>query len=137
MTRNETLCRRFRDIGEMEQFGTGITKMKRLMREHGLEEPVFEERGSFFKVTFYGPGERILDLVPRAGVTDLRELGLNERQIEALRLMVNEGRELTNRDYREMFGVTYITAFRDLSRLVDLNLARAEGAGRGRKYVRM
>lgn len=137
VTRNETLCRRFRDIGEMEQFGTGIRKMKRLMREHGLEEPVFEERGSFFKVTFYGPGERILDLVPRAGVTDLRELGLNERQIEALRLMVNEDRELTNRDYREMFGVTYITAFRDLSRLVDLNLARAEGAGRGRKYVRM
>jgi len=137
VTRNETLCRRFRDIGEMEQFGTGITKMKRLMREHGLEEPVFEERGTFFKVTFCGPGERILDLVPRAGVTDLRELGLNERQIEALRLMVNEERELTNRDYREMFGVTYITAFRDLSRLVELNLARAEGAGRGRKYVRM
>ena len=26
VTRNETLCRRFRDIGEMEQFGTGITK---------------------------------------------------------------------------------------------------------------
>ncbi len=26
VTRNETLSRRFRDIGEMEQFGTGITK---------------------------------------------------------------------------------------------------------------
>ncbi len=64
-------------------------------------------------------------------------MGLNERQIEALRLMVNEGRELTNRDYREIFDVTYITAFRDLSRLVELNLAQAKGAGRGRKYVRM
>ena len=31
-------------------------------------------------MTFYGPGDRILDLVPRAGVVDLRELGLNERQ---------------------------------------------------------
>lgn len=111
--------------------------MKRLMREHGLGEPVFEERGSFFKVTFYGPGDRILDLIPRAGVTDLRDLGLNERQIEALRLMVNEGQELTNRDYREMFGVSYITAFRDLSRLIELNLAQARGAGRGRKYARM
>jgi len=137
VTRNETLCRRFRDIGEMEQFGTGITKMKRLMREHGLKEPIFGERGSFFKVTFCGPGDRILDLIPRAGVTDLRELGLNERQIEALRLMVNEGQELTNRDYREIFGVTYITAFRDLRQMVELNLVRAEGAGRGRKYTRM
>ena len=111
--------------------------MKRLMREHGLKEPIFGERGSFFKVTFCGPGDRILDLIPRAGVTDLRELGLNERQIEALRLMVNEGQELTNRDYREIFGVTYITAFRDLRQMVELNLVRAEGAGRGRKYTRM
>jgi len=135
VTRNETLCRRFRDIGEMEQFGTGITKMKRLMREHGLVEPVFEERGSFFKVTFYGPSEHILDLIPRAGVVDLRELGLNERQIEALRLMVNEGRELSNRDYREMFNVSNATAYTDLSQLVDLRYVKGVGKGRARRYM--
>ena len=134
VTRNETLCRRFRDIGEMEQFGTGITKMKRLMREHGLEEPVFEERGSFFKVTFCGPGDRIVDLIPRAGVTDLRELGLNERQIEALRLMVNEGRELSNKEYREMFGVATRTASRDLMELVKTEMVQQVGQGRGIKY---
>jgi ATP-dependent DNA helicase RecG len=136
VTRNEVLCRRFRDVGEMEKFGTGITKMKRLMREHGLGEPEFEERGSFFKATFPGPGDRILDLIPRAGVTDLRMLGLNERQIEALRLMVNEGHELSNKEYRERFDVTSVTAFRDLTQVVELGLARSEGAGRGRKYVR-
>lgn len=135
VTRNETLCRRFRDIGEMEQFGTGITKMKRLMREHGLVEPVFEERGSFFKVTFYGPSEHILDLIPRAGVVDLRELGLNERQIETLRLMVNEGRELSNRDYREMFNVSNATAYTDLSQLVDLGYVKGVGKGRARRYM--
>lgn len=53
-----------------------------------------------------GPGDRILDLIPRAGVTDLRDLGLNERQIEALRLMVNEGQELTNREYRDLTDVS-------------------------------
>lgn len=134
VTRNETLCRRFRDIGEMEQFGTGITKMKRLMREHGLGEPVLEERGSFFKVSFYGPGERILDLIPRAGVVDLRGLGLNERQIAALRLMVNERRELSNKDYREMFDVSNVTAYTDLSQLVDLGYIHGVGQGRGRQY---
>ncbi|MCG2769796.1 MAG: helix-turn-helix domain-containing protein [Anaerolineae bacterium] len=135
VTRNETLCRRFRDIGEMEQFGTGITKMKRLMREHGLGEPVFEERGSFFKVIFCGPGDCILDLVPRAGVVDLRELGLNERQIEALRLMANEGREMTNALYRETFGVSRNTASRDLARLVDTGWVRRLGTRRGSRYV--
>lgn len=135
VTRNETLCRRFRDIGEMEQFGTGITKMKRLMREHGLEEPVFEERGSFFKATFCGPGDRIVDLIPRAGVTDLRELGLNERQIEALRLMVNEGIEFTNQAYREHFGVAKKTVVRDLEVLIEHGLIRRMERGRATRYV--
>ena len=135
VTRNETLCRRFRDIGEMEQFGTGITKMKRLMREHGLEEPVFEERGTFFKTTFPGPGDQILGLVPRAGVTNLRALGLNERQIEALRLMVNEGIEFTNQNYREHFGVVKKTVVRDLEKLIEHGLVRRVGRGRAIKYV--
>jgi len=135
VTRNEALCRRFRDIGEMEQFGTGITKMKRLMREHGLGEPVFEERGSFFRVTFWGPGDRILDLIPRAGVTDLRELGLNERQIEALRLMVNEGMEFTNQAYREHFGVAKKTVVRDLEELIEHGLIHRVGQGRATRYV--
>jgi hypothetical protein len=48
-------------------FITGIMKMKRLMREHGLGEPVFEERGSFLKVTFCGRviASWISFLVPR------------------------------------------------------------------------
>jgi len=136
VTRNETLCRRFRDIGEMEQFGTGITKMKRFMRDHGLPEPVFDERGGFFKASFYGPGEHILDLVPQAGVVDLRELGLNERQIAALRLMVNEGRRLSNKEYREMFGVSRPTAARDLRTLVETGWVKEIGRGRSLNYGR-
>lgn len=135
VTRNETLCRRFRDIGEMEQFGTGITKMKRLMREHGLEEPVFEERGTFFKTTFPGPGDQILGLVPRAGVTNLRALGLNERQIEALRLMVNDGLEMTSSLYQNVFDLPRNTASRDLMRLVETGLVKRLGTKRGSRYV--
>ncbi len=109
--------------------------MRRWMREHGLPEPIFQEVGQSFKVTFQGPGERILDLIPEEGVTDLRALGLNERQIEALRLMVNEGRTLTNREYRQLFDVTYIAAFRDLSKLVKVGQAKTIGSGRSLQYV--
>jgi len=86
-------------------------------------------------VTFWGPGDRVLDLVPRAGVTDLRELGLNERQIEALRLMMNEGREMTNREYRQMFDVSRPTAARDLRKLVATGWVQEVGKGRGLRYV--
>jgi len=73
---------------DMERFGTGIGKMKNLMKAHGLKEPTLAEEGDFFAVTFYGPGDNILDLVPsipEERTTDLKKLGLNERQIEALR----------------------------------------------------
>ncbi len=134
ITRNETLCRRFRDIGEMEQFGTGIAEMNRLMQVHGLNAPSFRHRAGFFRVTFYGPGEHILDLIPRTGVVDLRELGLNERQIEALRLMVNEGYEFGNKEYREKFGVSARTSLRDLTLLIETGMVQQVGQGRGAKY---
>jgi len=105
------------------------------MREHGLREPVFEEVGQTFRVTFHGPGEDILDLIPEEGVTDLQELGLNERQVEALRLMVNEAQELTNRQYREMFDVTARTALRDLKGLVEAGQVRQVGEGHSVRYV--
>jgi len=77
---------------------------------------------------------RILALIPEEGVTDLRALGLNERQIEALRLMVNEKRILTNRDYRELFNVGNQTASRELTKLVEKGQARQVGSGRATKY---
>jgi predicted HTH transcriptional regulator len=98
-------------------------------------EPVFEEIGHTFRVTFYGPADRILDLIPEEGVTDLRALGLNERQIEALRLMVNEGHTFTNREYCQQFGVSVATATRDLGKLVEVGQATRLGQGRSTRYI--
>jgi len=60
---------------------------------------------------------------------------LNERQVEALRLMVNEGTELNNRRYRDMFGITDRSALRDLYQLVDLGLVRRLGERRSARYI--
>ena len=135
-----------------EKWGTGIARMRRLMREHGLAEPHLEDLDDFFGVTFYGPGDRILDLIPEEGMTDrsverasaersaeasrrsLRTLGLNERQIEALRLMVNEGQKLSSVGYRQLFNVSKNTASRDLRALVKTGWVRVEGTGRGTRY---
>jgi predicted HTH transcriptional regulator len=104
------------------------------MREHGLAEPRLENLHDFFAVTFYGPGERILDLIAEEGETDLRLLGLNERQIEALRMMTNENRELTNATYRRLFNVSRNTASRDLQGLLQTGWVKTIGNGKGRHY---
>lgn len=132
--RNRLIAELLFNIGYIERWNTGILRMRRWMREHGLSEPVFEEVGQSFRVTFRGPGDAILDLIPEEGVTDLRDLGLNERQIEVLRLMVNEGQVVTNRWYRERFGVTKKTAADDLGGLVERRQAIRVGQGRSTRY---
>ena len=133
--RNELIAQLLFSIRYIERWNTGVERMRRQMREHGLSEPVFEEVGQTFRVTFYGPGEDILDLIPEEGVTDLHELGLNERQVEALRLMVNEDRPITNREYCETFDVSTATATRDLGELVEMEQAARIGRGRSTRYV--
>ena len=115
----------------------GAVEMKKLMKEHGLSAPVFLEEGDFFVVKFYGPGDNILDLVPgipEERQTDLHKLGLNNRQIEVLRMMVNEGKVFTNRMHREKFGVTNKTAATDLNILVNKGMAQVKGKGRNVEY---
>ena len=48
VARNNLICNIFHETKDMERFGTGVRKMKRLMMEHGLKEPEFSEEGDFF-----------------------------------------------------------------------------------------
>jgi ATP-dependent DNA helicase RecG len=137
VARNNLICNIFHETKDMERFGTGVKKMKRLMIEHGLKEPEFSEEGDFFVVKFYGPGDRILDLVsdiPDERMTDLKELGLNNRQIEALRMMVNQKRYYTNSRYQKEFAVSRQTASRDLKDLVEKGQVYTLGKGKAIKY---
>ncbi len=137
-TRNRVICNIFHETKDMEKFGTGIGKMKRLMEEHRLAEPRFSEEGNFFVVKFYGPGDKILDLVPsipKERQVDLRELGLNNRQIEALRLMVNENKRMSTKKYCRRFNISRNTAYLDLSELVKKNMILPMGQGRSLYYT--
>ncbi len=84
-------------------------------------------------VTFYAPQD-ILSLIPEKGKIDLEKMGLNKRQIESLRLMVNEGETFTNKKYRDKFNVGNKTASTDLNRLVELGQIASEGRGRNVRY---
>jgi len=134
LPRNRVICERLHDVREMEEYGTGLVKMKNWMRDHGLAEPVFDLRAGFFRVTFHGPGDQLLDLAPEEGITDLSEIGLNERQIEGLRQMINEARVLTTREYASLFKVSRKMAYLDLNDLVERGLAARRGRGPSTHY---
>ncbi|MGB7533278.1 MAG: hypothetical protein WA977_09965 [Halobacteriota archaeon] len=101
--------------------------------EHGLREPDFEEIAGGFLVSFYAP-EDILSLIPEPGKINLEKMGLNERQIKALGLMVNEGKVFTNKEYREHFGVSNWTCVDDMKLLEKHGFVIVEGKGKSTVY---
>ncbi|MBU0686597.1 MAG: putative DNA binding domain-containing protein [Candidatus Margulisbacteria bacterium] len=60
--------------------------------------------------------------------------GLNKRQIRTLQL-ISEHNAMTNREYREAFGVSHKTAHLELTMLVDKKLLLTQGSGRSTCYI--
>ena len=126
----------FHELGEkyVEKAGSGLKRMHEEMIMHGLGKPRFEANKAFFTVTFFGPKDKILDLVQPSNELDLRELGLNERQVKALDLIFNEKVKMTNKKYRGLFKVSKPTATRDLAELAKTEMVKAVGGTRSLYY---
>ena len=104
----------------MEKYGTGIGKMNTIMEEEGMKKPKFRQSGGFFDTIFYGRTEKELMevLTTQSTAINLKELGLNDRQIAALTLIVNENESFSTNRYMEHFNVSRATASKDLNHLL-------------------
>lgn len=123
--RNKGIGGVFYDVGLIEQWGSGIDKMVSLSQAAGLPEPTFEEYQGF-QVTFRK------DIYTEEY---LKNIGLNERQVEAVMYAKERGR-ITNKEYREISGVTDRTALRDLNTICEVGVFRRIGVtGRKTEYI--
>ncbi|PKK85847.1 MAG: hypothetical protein CVT48_03680 [Thermoplasmata archaeon HGW-Thermoplasmata-1] len=124
--RNLSICRPLYLTGHVQEIGSGTKEMVRLCRENGLPEPEFKEEGSGFTT-----------LIWRDEFTEehLKRLGLNERQRNAV-MYVKEKGKITNKEYREIGGVTDRMARMDFSLLCSKEIFKKIGeTGRGTEYV--
>ena len=137
-------CRRNPVIAEcmaafdlMEQRGTGFERMRAAMRDHGLDDHKLDQQDGYFKVILPGPDGEYDRLRTPADATVLVppsiEAQLNDRQKQIMVLVQQEGR-VTSGWCRDTFGVTYNTAYRDLSDLVSRGLLVQRGKGRATRY---
>ncbi|MBI3941545.1 MAG: winged helix-turn-helix transcriptional regulator [Chloroflexi bacterium] len=125
-TRNPHIMRLLEDYGYVERRGVGIDAIIRAMQSAGLPPPTFEDRQTSFWVTLRSSAAR------RA--PEFTRLGLNDRQVEALNTLQQQGR-ITNREYQDMFAVSERTALYDLAELVEKGLILPVSSGRGRHYI--
>jgi ATP-dependent DNA helicase RecG len=123
--RNKLIAQMFYDVGYIEKYGSGTIKIIDLCKKHGLPYPEFKEVFGGFSIVF------------RKDVYTeeyLRNLDLNERQIKAV-MHIKEKGKITNKEYREMTGLSDEGARIDVNELVEKGLLLSKGRGRGAYYV--
>jgi len=131
--RNYKIVELFKKIHYIERLGSGLKRMDELMLLHGLKKPVYEVNNAFFKVIFNGPKEKILELVKPSNELDLRELGLNSRQIKALNFL-QDRKQISSSDYQKFLVTTEKTAQRDLKELIKKGFISKKGSGKSTQY---
>ena len=112
-------------MGLVEQWGSGIDKMRGACIKAGIPEPKFEEHQGF-RVSFRK------DIYTEEY---LQKIGLNERQIKAV-MYVKEKGKITNKEYQQLTNVSKPMATIDLKALVEKRIFIKLGVtGRGTEYI--
>ena len=83
--RNRVIGRVFRELGLIEQWGSGIQRMTEACRAAGLRDPLLEEIGMRFRVTLFSSreAEPAIDAVDEAALEALRAGGLTTSEVAA------------------------------------------------------
>ena len=123
--RNKLIAEVFYLAEYIEKWGSGTLRIINAIKERSLPQPVIRLVGEGFEIKFYK------DIY---NAETLRNMGINERQIKTI-LRVKERGSISNREYREMFGVSNKTAYMEIMDLVKRGLFVKQGAGRSSIYV--
>src|SRR3989304_4864943 len=110
----------------IQKAGSGIPEMITQCRNLGLPEPEFVSIG----------GVEFRAIIARDIFTEkvLSNLGLNERQLKAVKYVKEKGR-ITNKEYREISGLSDEGARVDLNDLVEKGVLLPKSKGRNTNYV--
>jgi ATP-dependent DNA helicase RecG len=110
----------------IQEAGSGIIEMIKQCKENGLPDPEFVVDKNNFRV-----------IISRDVFTEnvLVRLGINERQMKAVKYVKEKGK-ITNKEYRELTGISKPTATRELSFLVKNKIFEQKGiVGKGTCYI--
>lgn len=124
MSRNPLIFGLFTRMHVVEKVGSGIPRMRELMKDAGLPEPIFSTKG-FFTVTFMkrvkpnrANGDRLSDRLNDR---------LNSREQRVLHILTETPGLRTN-ELSSMTDVSVPTLSRTLKNLIDLGLIEYRGA---------
>ncbi|QKF83364.1 RNA-binding domain-containing protein [Halarcobacter ebronensis] len=143
-TRNKVLANIFKELGLIEQWGSGIKRIKTLCLENHLKEPMIEEKSDFVDVEFYRPQDRKTDdyerILPemndykrlRTITNDYERLTIEEK---AILIYILDNQKITRKEAVKLTGLQSTKVYEILKTLVeDKKILKRCGNGRSTYY---
>jgi ATP-dependent DNA helicase RecG len=144
--RNPNIAALLHRIRYIEKMGTGITKIRKLIKAAKLPPPKFEY-GTFFTVRFRRPARKkdvgqggidalskTIDAIMSETVNETVNETVKKRLIEEILLLYRMG-SLTSALMQRFLSISRASAHRDIFYLREMGLIRFEGAPKTGKYV--
>jgi len=121
--RNPLIGKCFFLVKFVEQWGTGTNRIIKETINHGLPEPIFEDTGTGFIVTFrkYRISEESMEKLPES-----------EKRIV---LYIKEKGSISRKECIELLKVSHATAYRYFEALENKKIIKREGTGKNIRYV--
>ena len=131
--RNPIIADLFHRMGKVERMGSGIERMRDLMRKAGLKEPVFE-MDAFFRVTFYRDPRYSLKADSSEKVRATREKTrgkTREKTREKIIQSLKANPEITMEGLAEIIGITSKGIEWQIKKLKEEGVVRRIGPAKG------
>ena len=138
--RNKVIANVFKELGLIEQWGSGINRIKTICKEKGLQEPKIQEQNDFVDVEFYRPTNEELNKVTidkiyynrlRPITTDYDRLNTDEQKVLKY---LHENKKITRKDAVQLLGYGETKIKETLNILLEKELIIRIGQGRSTYY---
>ncbi len=122
--RNPNIANLLSRVKYIEKMGTGINKIKRLLKEAGLPEPEFKFT-TFFTIVFKRPIKIKKDLKKHRLVE-----GLVENQKKIL-ILIKENSKISKRELSEKIGISTTAIDKNITTLKKKKIIKRVGSAKG------
>ncbi|MEN8905073.1 MAG: ATP-binding protein [Clostridiales bacterium] len=129
--RNRTIAKVFKELNYIEQWGTGIRRIKTSCLNSGLKEPIIKESGDFVDVEIFREMPKSAGKVPESAE---KKLFINIQEEEVIDY-IKKNNKITSKDTEKILNVKERRARKILSTMAEKNIIRTVGKSRARYYI--
>lgn len=130
--RNRIIARLFKELGYIEQWGSGISRIKDTCKEAELKEPIIEESGDFVGVRIFRKLAGLSATGHDGSATGHDGLTLDQEKVLEY---IKEYNMVKTKNIKELLSVKDTKAKNILKEMIDKNLIERVGNGSATHYI--